>query len=112
MEITRTRLEGVPVLAPTGRIDSFSARAFETEVMEEAGSGGPLIIDFAGLAYISSAGLRVLLLAMKAMRASGQRLVLAGLQPAVQEVFDVSGFSGIFEIRPTAADAAAAIRSG
>ena len=82
MEISQSRVGGVAILAPSGRIDSFTARTFEGEVMAAVAGGAPLVIDFANLAYISSAGLRVLLMAMKQMRASGGR---AGAdQPATQ----------------------------
>ena len=112
MDISQSQAGSITILAPAGRIDSFTAHTFESTVMAVVAGGGPLVIDFAGLAYISSAGLRVLLLAMKQMRGAGGRLVLCGLQPSVREVFDISGFSGIFEIRATAGEAVDAIAAG
>ncbi|KQY16340.1 hypothetical protein ASE23_20380 [Rhizobium sp. Root73] len=61
-------------------------------------------MDMAGLDYVSSAGLRVMLKTAKASRAAKKKLVLAGLQPAVQEVFDISGFTALFVIVDTIED--------
>jgi anti-anti-sigma factor len=64
-----------------------------------------LVIDCAGLDFISSAGLRSLLLAVKKMKAAGGAIALAALQPNVKEVFDISGFSALFTIHGSKADA-------
>lgn len=64
-----------------------------------------LVLDCAGLDFISSAGLRSLLLAVKKMKAAGGGISLAALQPNVKEVFDISGFSALFTIHGSRADA-------
>ena len=84
------------ILKPARRIDSSTAKAFE----EQAGAlidGGPkkVVIDFSGLDYISSAGLRVVLTAAKKVKASGGGLTLCGLQGNIKEVIEVSGFASI-----------------
>ena len=56
------------------------------------------VVDLSSVSYVSSAGLRVLLKGAKTAKASGHRLVLAGIAPSVREVFDISGFSTIFTI--------------
>ena len=66
-----------------------------------------LIIDCSALEFISSAGLRSLLLAVKKMKAAGGVIGLAALQPNVKEVFDISGFSALFTIHSTTAEALA-----
>ncbi|MNL88983.1 putative anti-sigma factor antagonist BtrV [compost metagenome] len=60
-----------------------------------------LVFDLSSLDYISSAGLRVILLAGKRLRASKGKLVLVGLQTMVREVFDMSGFLSLFAITAT-----------
>lgn len=58
-----------------------------------------VVIDFGALDYIASAGLGVLLAAQKRLRAGGQGLVLANLNPHIREVFRIAGFDKIFEIK-------------
>ena len=60
-----------------------------------------LVFDFTSLDYISSAGLRVVLLAGKKLRASKGKMVLVGLQDMVREVFEMSGFLALFAVAPT-----------
>jgi anti-anti-sigma factor len=57
-----------------------------------------VIIDCAGLDYVSSAGLRVFLLAARASQRTGLAFAICGLKPAVREVFDVSGFSRVIAV--------------
>lgn len=89
----------VPVVfSPTGRIDGTNANAVEAELKAMLEASGPnLILDLSGISYLSSAGLRVVLVAAKSTRASGGKLVLAGPRPAISEIFKMSGFDRILE---------------
>ena len=62
------------------------------------GRSGQLLVDFSSLQYISSAGLRSILLAAKKLKSKGGRFALCSLSAAIKEVFDVSGFSSILDI--------------
>ncbi len=106
MEIRKEAVDGVMVFAPVGRIDSGSARDVEEALLPLFDAGAPVLIDFAALNYISSAGLRVLLLAARRSKATGVSLTLAGMSKAVDEVFRISGFDKMFTIE---ADRAAAL---
>ena len=87
------------VLQPKGRLDSNSSKAFEEHVMRILEADVPsVVIDFAGLDYISSAGLRVLLMAAKRSKAANGRLALCALSSSIREVFDMSGFGKLFAI--------------
>lgn len=97
------------VLAPVGRLDSLSCREFEARLLPALSQSGAVVVDCARLDYISSAGLRVLLVAAKQNRVTGGRLALAGLRDNLREVFDISGFSAIFAIHPTVAAAVASL---
>ncbi len=100
----------VTVYAPTGRIDSSNAAAAETEVLSKIQSGSPfLIIDLQRLDYLSSAGLRVLLLAAKTCRASGGKVVIQQAVPAVAEVLKISGFDKIIPMANSRDEAVAAL---
>jgi anti-anti-sigma factor len=100
----------VVVVAPQGRLDRTTACAFEAELVPRADAGDRrLIVDFAEVSYISSAGLRVLLMAAKKAKAGGVTFALAGMGTRVEEVMDLSGFSSFFTIYATRADALAAL---
>lgn len=90
------------ILRPLGRLDSSSSPELERVVTDQLAAGVQrLVFDLSSLDYISSAGLRVILLAGKKMRASKGKLVLVGLQDMVREVFDMSGFLSLFAITTT-----------
>lgn len=84
------------------RIDSANAKEVEAQLFGLIGSAsGTILCNFKENQYISSAGLRVFLAAMKTMQAKERQIVLCALQPFVQEVFDIAGFSGLFQIYET-----------
>lgn len=89
-----------------GKVDATCAPSVEQALVAVIAQGEKrLVIDCAGLDFISSAGLRSLLLAVKKMKAAGGAIALAALQPNVKEVFDISGFSALFTIHGSKADA-------
>ena len=89
------------IFSPVGRIDGTNASAAEVELKAVLESAGPnLIMDLSGVDYLSSAGLRVVLVAAKSTRASGGKLVLAGPRPAISEILAMSGFNRIIETAP------------
>lgn len=99
MEISEETVNHVSVVTPKQRIDSATAKVFEERLQEILdNTQGHLIIDFAQLNYISSAGLRVLLMAAKTMNAKKRTLLLCGMKPEIHEVFEVSGFTKILTI--------------
>jgi anti-anti-sigma factor len=99
------------ILMPSGRLDTSAAPAFEREMVAATQSDtGPLLIDLGELVYVSSAGLRVILMAAKRVRAKGGRLALCGLQPQVAEVFEISGFGAIVPVYPDRESALTALR--
>ena len=111
MRLSPKRFADAVVVSPVGRIDQSSADAFKDALAPhlERCTGGEdrLILDLSGLEYISSAGLRVLMLAAKQSKAQGGTLLLTGLQPLVQEIFEISRFTMVFGITPSLRDALA-----
>lgn len=81
-----------------GRLDSVAAPSAQEAFLKVAGEYAKITLNFANLAYISSAGLRVLLLLQKQVNRTGGSLTLTNVSPAVMEVFELTGFSGILEI--------------
>ncbi|MDE2746326.1 MAG: STAS domain-containing protein [Chloroflexota bacterium] len=98
--------DSVLVLNPLGRIDGTNAKAFEEALLGRIDAGDTqILMNFEGINYISSAGLRVLLMAAKRTSQSAGQLALCGVQDHIQEVFKFSGFSEIIPIhddRPAA----------
>jgi anti-anti-sigma factor len=111
MEFAHENQGDVVVAKLAGRLDSSSAPSVEEQLTRLVGSGAPrLAIDLSNLEYISSAGLRVLLLVARKVQQAHGKLALFGLAPGVHDVFSVSGFDTIFTVRDDAAAAIAAVR--
>lgn len=109
MTIHETTEDGVLIVAPVGRIDSTTSGAVEDSLTRlTAGGALQILVDFAEVDYISSAGLRVLLVLAKRMKTSGGRLVLCGMPHSVRQVFHLAGFMPLFRIEPSR-DAARAV---
>ena len=84
-------------IALEGRLDTMTAPELEAELNQSLAGADSLTLDFSKLDYISSAGLRVLLSAHKAMSAKGGMKV-TNVNEIVQEVFEVTGFADILNI--------------
>jgi len=105
MEITQTESGEVLIFALAGRLDAKTSEPFEQQMLAALAAGRrKLLIDFSSLDYISSAGLRVLLLAAKKLQESKGKIVLCALKPALKTVFEIAGFSSIFPIFDSPAD--------
>ncbi len=110
MELTTERREDVLFVEVTGRIDGSTAVAFEEAVRDAtAETDRAVIVDFRDLAFISSAGLRVVLITAKSAKARGAGLALCGLSEPIREVFSISGFDKIVPIHDTPDDARSAL---
>ncbi|QSZ68219.1 anti-sigma factor antagonist [Methanofollis aquaemaris] len=91
--------DGWAVVSVAGRIDAGSAGTLQETLTPLIDEGQKrIVIDMAGLDYISSSGLRVLLGARKALQKQGGSVALAALTPFVHEVFEISGFLRIFSV--------------
>lgn len=99
MEIQTQQSGNVLVVAVSGRLDAVTAPDYETKIRSLIDEGHhKLVIDFAGLEYISSAGLRGLLLTAKLLKAQNGQVCLANPDGNVKSVFDMSGFSALFKM--------------
>ena len=89
------------MIAPRGRVDSVSSGELERFVVARLDAGARhVVIDLAAVDYISSAGLRVLLLAAKRLKPPQGVLVLCGLGPTVGTVLELAGFMSLFAVEP------------
>lgn len=90
---------GMQVFRPVGRLDSASSCDLEAMLVEQLDGGcSGIVLDLSDLDYISSAGLRVILMAGKRLRLSGGRLVLARMRESVRDLFEMSGFLSLFPL--------------
>lgn len=111
MKLTESRNGAIVVLGASGRIDHQTAdefqRALEPYLAECKEGGDKIILDFSDVNYVSSVGLRVLLMASKKTKAQKGRIAVAAMQPTVGEVFRISRFDTILPAFETV-DAASA----
>ncbi|MFC5702296.1 STAS domain-containing protein [Cohnella faecalis] len=98
MNIVTTESGGVTVMAIEGRLDGIHASEAESAFLKLAAEGrSRFVLDFKDMVYISSAGLRVVLVAAKKVRSLQGRLICAGMSDQVRDVFEMSGFLSILE---------------
>jgi len=99
VNIKEAKTDKVTVLIIEGRLDSSTSGILEKKFLDTTEAGEKnFVIDFASMDYISSAGLRVLLMAAKKTKKVGGKVVLSALSANVKEVFDIAGFTSIFTI--------------
>ena len=110
MVIETRRDSGTLVIGAQDRLDLANAQIFYDELDAAIESSvRAVVIDMAGLTYISSAGLRVILQTLRRLQRQDARLALCSLSNEVQNVFDTSGFAQLVEIRSSRAEAIAAV---
>ena len=110
MELNNARYADVIVAAPAGRLDQETAEPFQDALVAliEAESSAPsAAVDLSGIEYMSSVGLRALMVAAKKCKHAEGKLVVAALQPVVLEVFQISKFDKIIPIFESLRDALA-----
>jgi anti-sigma B factor antagonist len=99
--VDRSQESGVSLLALNGYLDAHTAPQFEKVIQEEYEAGRVrILVDCAGLTYISSAGLGVFMSFIEDVREAGGDIKLCSLAPAVFQVFEILGFPERFEILP------------
>jgi len=95
-------LGNVLIVSLQGKLNSGNAGEAEAQILRHISQGAnQLLLDLSELDYISSAGLRVVLIAAKRLRQSAGLLVLCGIQKPIREVFDLSGFLNILSVVDT-----------
>jgi anti-anti-sigma factor len=110
MEIHKERVGDTYVVSASGRLDGIYSTAFANQVGELVTEANPkILIDFTDIDFVTSAGLRALLLLVKKAKASGSVFALCGVNEQVREVLDVSGFTAMFGIHAGRAEGIAAL---
>lgn len=100
MKITQTLNNNDLVLAIFGRIDTITSNQLSEEIDKAmTNKFEKLVLDFGDVDYISSAGLRIIIVAQKKITAGGLKLELTNMNETVKNVFDITGFSQILNIK-------------
>lgn len=102
MEIQVKASEKACIISFAGKLDAISAPEYEKAVTQLITDGETrLVIDFAELSYVSSAGLRVILSTVKQLKSKGGEAMFANLQDVVRDVFEMTGFTSILAVHPS-----------
>ena len=103
MQFQSRHFGNIAVATPAGRLDHAASVPFEQGLkpLWQDKQAAALIVDFSDVEYISSVGLRVLMIASKEMRKHGARIILASPQPTVTEILSISRFDRVLEIAPS-----------
>ena len=110
MEISAEREGGALIARATGRIDSSNSRQFHTGMEAViADDGSAVVLSFEDVTYISSAGMRVILITAKSLQSKGMQLVLCSMNGSIREVFKISGFDKIIPIHDSQSEALTAV---
>ena len=108
MEITTATRDGATILSVAGRIDTATAPALEQEINKAIEGGNrKILLNFSGVTYISSGGLRVLLATAKKLKNPGDKYALCSLAAEVNKILKLAGFTTIFSIYPSEGEALA-----
>lgn len=106
MKINKNKIGIFTVLEIKGRVDTINSADLETAVNKVFENGEKnLIFNCSEMIYISSSGLRVFLVAQKKAILLSGKLYLCNMQPSIQEIFRISGFSNLFKIFATQEEA-------
>lgn len=99
MQTQTSKVDSIDVVAISGRLDPAAAIELKKVFTPLLGSGtNRIVVDLAAVEYIGSAGLRELFFAAKTMERAGGKLVCCSLQPEVQRIFDIAGFSIPYQV--------------
>ena len=113
IEFNVLKKDDVAVVSLKGRLDANTSDDIQAKLLKLIDKGEKLIaIDSAQLDYISSAGLRVILMALKKMKTVDGKLAVFALKDHIKEVFDISGFTSMLSIFKTQEEALNNIKSG
>jgi len=98
MVINKTQENGKLTISLEGRLDTTTAPQLQEVLIPSFDEVNAINLDFSGLAYVSSAGLRVLLIGQKTAVAKGASMTISAVSDEVMEVLDMTGFSGMLTI--------------
>jgi anti-anti-sigma factor len=110
MQISDESVGGVCVVTARGRLDGVASGPFGERIQALIGpERSKVLLDFSGIDFVTSAGLRVVLTILKRVKSVNGQFALCGLQAPVREVLEITGFAGMIQIYPGREAALAAL---
>jgi anti-sigma B factor antagonist len=100
-EVVTATVQNAKIVTLVGEIDGSSAPKAQEQILALVGPGVKVILDMTGVTYMSSAGLRMLLLAYRTVNAKGGKIVLVGLSNDLKDTMSVTGFLEFFTCADT-----------
>jgi anti-anti-sigma factor len=113
MTLTQSAIDGVTIFHMEGYLDSITSAQLQLALVSAVSSGAHrLALDFNEVGYVSSAGLRVVLMMAKQARAAGGEMAIFGLGNPVRETFEISGFARVIAIVTSQTEAVRVVQGG
>ena len=109
MEINKKKNMSADIIEISGKLDRMGSQKAQETIISAIPKDGKLILDLADCDYVSSAGLRVLLIAANQSEMANCRMVVTGIQPAIWEILVMTGFENVLETYPSQEDALKAL---
>ncbi|MDE2926783.1 MAG: STAS domain-containing protein [Acidobacteriota bacterium] len=107
MRVHAEREDGILIATAVGRVDGANALEFQNALQAAIGDEDDVILDLAGLSYISSAGLRVFLLIAQQVKRRSGRFSVCSLSDSIEKVFTISGFDRVIPTHGSRSEACA-----
>lgn len=101
MQVTKHNVGDVVVVAASGEIDGKTAPVAQQEIVPLIPEDGKIVLDMGGIDYMSSAGLRMLLLLYRQAQSMRSKIALVGLSESIRDTMDATGFLGFFVVADT-----------
>jgi anti-sigma B factor antagonist len=102
MEITKDMFNDMPVINLVGKLDTITSPDLQDKLIPIISEGHKkVLLNFTDITYISSSGLRVLLVGQKSLKPTGGEVILVGVNDSLKEIFNISGFTALFTFYDT-----------
>ncbi|WP_291993010.1 STAS domain-containing protein [Candidatus Accumulibacter sp. ACC003] len=112
IEVEAFPRDGTTVVAVAGEIDGSSAPSLHDKILPLLQADCAVVLDLAGVSYMSSAGLRMLLLLYRKATANHGRVALAGLAESIRDTMEITGFLKFFTVASSVEEALATLKEG
>ena len=110
MELEEERVGEACIVTARGRLDGASSSIFADRISGLITDQKPtILVDFTAVDFVTSAGLRAVLILLKKVKAANGSFALCGVQDSVREILDISGFTAMISIYPARSDGIAAL---
>jgi anti-sigma B factor antagonist len=111
MQVDKRMVDAVTVVSLTGDLDARTAPATQQELSDIIPDGAPVLLDLSRVGYVSSAGLRTMLMAYRRAQQTGTTIALVAVPETLRTILSATGFLRFFEVAETIPEAISALES-